>query len=286
MSAEKQVVNYWLNKKGFFTLTNVKAGNKDIDIIAISFKDDKVDKIYHLEVICSISSSVINIKDIDKGIGLIIKNKFDDTEIVKAVRETIRRFAVGETEYEKILVLGTLPLSKKKDVVEKFESKRIHVYDFERILVDVMQGIDTHYYRDDMLRSLQLVKYLLVLKPEMLARLIEKKGEDILKQHSREKFLKTLLQQEDVKKALAKADEKELIMLIKHSKLKQPEKLAKLIVEEVLGKSSKRKFLAALFEHKDIKEMFMEQPKERVVSSLEKKQRSLGQFLKGIYQQK
>ncbi len=286
MSAEKQVVNYWLNKKGFFTLTNVKAGNKDIDIIAISFKDDKVDKIYHLEVICSISSSVINIKDIDKGIGLIIKNKFDDTEIVKAVRETIRRFAVGETEYEKVLVLGTLPLSKKKEVVEKFESKRIHIYDFERILVDVMQGIDTHYYRDDMLRSLQLVKYLLVLKPEMLARLIEKKGEDILKQHSREKFLKTLLQQEDVKKALAKADEKELIMLIKHSKLKQPEKLAKLIVEEVLGKSSKRKFLAALFEHKDIKEMFMEQPKERVVSSLEKKQRSLGQFLKGIYQQK
>ncbi len=43
MSAEKEIVNFWYNKKGLFTLNNIKtSSNRDCGILALKF--DKVNE--------------------------------------------------------------------------------------------------------------------------------------------------------------------------------------------------------------------------------------------------
>ena len=50
MSAEKEVVNFWLNRKGYFTVSNIKSGNKDVGILALKFDKDSLTRIMHIEV--------------------------------------------------------------------------------------------------------------------------------------------------------------------------------------------------------------------------------------------
>jgi hypothetical protein len=45
MSAEKEIVNYWYNKKGFFTINNIKTtNNKDVGILALKYDKNKIDE--------------------------------------------------------------------------------------------------------------------------------------------------------------------------------------------------------------------------------------------------
>ena len=81
MAAEKQIVKYWLNKKGFYTIDNVKAGNRSIDFIAISFKEGKINQLNHIEVSCSISSTAVNLSKLKEGINKHIKIKFSNPVI-------------------------------------------------------------------------------------------------------------------------------------------------------------------------------------------------------------
>ena len=43
MNPDREIVNWWLNKRGFFTINNIKASkNREIDILAVKTKDGAV----------------------------------------------------------------------------------------------------------------------------------------------------------------------------------------------------------------------------------------------------
>jgi len=278
LAAEKQIVKYWLNKNGFYTIDNVKAGNRNIDFIAISFKEGKINQLNHIEVSCSISSTAVNLSKLKEGINKHIKIKFSSPVIVNKIKKIIKEFAGTEKNYNKILVLSMLPKSNKKEIVESFKSRGITIYEFENILSNVIQSIDTHYYKDDTIRSLQIVKYLLLAKPYKLVGLIKGKETNILKQAAKEKLFRSLLRHGKIEKALEKADEKDIASLIRRSSLKNPKKLAQTIVAEVLGKRSKGKFLKALMEQEKMKRFF--KTKKEPKKEIKKKEKPLGFFFK------
>ena len=70
LSAEKEIVDFWLNRKGYFTVNNLKSGNKDIGILALKFDKGTLTHIMHVEVNCSITGSD---KDVSEK---AIKEKF------------------------------------------------------------------------------------------------------------------------------------------------------------------------------------------------------------------
>lgn len=195
MAAEKQIVKYWLNKKGFYTIDNIKAGNRDIDFIAIKFEHGQISQIKQIEVSCSISSTTINYSKLKDSIDKHIKIKFSAQVIVNKIKKIIKDFKGIEKEYEKVFIISMMPASNKKEIIENFRKKGIKIYEFENILSEVIQSMDTHYYKDDTIRTLQIVKYLLIAKPYKLAGLIEEKESDILKQPAKEKFIRSLLKQ-------------------------------------------------------------------------------------------
>ena len=270
MGAEKQIVKYWLNKKGFYTIDNIKAGKKAVDFIAIGFEKGKIKQIKHVDVACSISSTAISVSKLKDSINKHIKTKFSEADVVKKVNNVLKEFAGTERKYENIFVLSMLPDSNKKNIIDSFKNKGIKIYEFEDILLDVMVGMDTHYYKDDTVRTLQLVKYLLLAKPYKLAKLIEEKDTTILKRTAKDKFLISLLKDKKIRKALGKADEKEIASLIKHSSLSKPSRLAQLIAEDVLGKRSKGKFLRALMEQETMKRFFKFRKKEKKEEKIKK----------------
>ena len=87
MNPEKEIVNLWLNKKGFFTINDINAGkNKVIDIIAIKLANGKLERVEHVEVNCSISSTIVD-KDINEYI-----RKFEDKTVIKKVKQVVKEF--------------------------------------------------------------------------------------------------------------------------------------------------------------------------------------------------
>ena len=56
MGPEKEIVELWLNRKGFFTIKDINAGSRVIDLLAV--KLDSPPKIAHFEVACYVSGSI------------------------------------------------------------------------------------------------------------------------------------------------------------------------------------------------------------------------------------
>ena len=58
MNTEKEIVNYWLHKNGFFTINSIKAGhNKEIDVLAAKIKNGSLEKFQQIELSTSLSKS-------------------------------------------------------------------------------------------------------------------------------------------------------------------------------------------------------------------------------------
>ena len=245
MSAEKEIVNYWYNKNGFFTINNIKAANRDVGILALKFKKEKLDQINHIEVSCSISSS--NIKNLDNFVKKIINEKFNNKSVVKEVNNNLKSFS-GIKKINKVLVFGILPKSGKKEIATKFKNNGVEILEFQDILSKVIEELDTQYYKNDILRTLQLVKYLVLVKPDTFAGL-----SNVLSSWSREEFLKAILDKEDIIKELRKADEEKLVNILKYASVKDPEKLAELLQESILNRRTRKPFFNSLLKLQGIK---------------------------------
>ena len=76
MSAEKDIVNFWYNKNGFFTINNIKSNNRDCGILALKFDKDKVNEVFHIEVSCSITNNLSETTNLEKSIKKIVDEKF------------------------------------------------------------------------------------------------------------------------------------------------------------------------------------------------------------------
>jgi hypothetical protein len=133
MNPEKEIVTWWLNRKGYFTLSSINAGmNKEIDIIAIKL-DDGLKELIHYEIMVSISHSISD--ESQKSVTKIIDKKFNDNMVQKKLQSIIKEHIGHFPDYKKCLVLGTL--SKKKEIKDKFKNQGIDVIMFDDIMHEV-----------------------------------------------------------------------------------------------------------------------------------------------------
>lgn len=269
MEPEKEIVNWWLNRSGFFTLNNIKAAhNKEIGTLALKFGKDG-SSIQHIEVNCSVSyprNLTMDKSSPEKSVEDYTAKKFENEIIVKKVKESIKELTGEEREYQKAIVLGNLAQGNRKKIIGILRKKGYLVYKFEDILGEVMLNLDRQNYQSATIRNLQLIKHILLSEPKALADLLNKKGKyDILNQNTREDFLKEFLSHEENQRIIQKElNESIMIDLLKNSSLKRPDKLAKVVGGGFLSRRSGKKFLERLEESGFKKK----EPKKRLEKSL------------------
>ncbi len=241
MNPEKSIVNVWLNKNGFFVVNDINAGNRVIDILAIKQKDGL--KIQHVEIMCSISGVITGGEKKD------LLRKFDDANVVKQVKAKIKNYLGAEANYERVLVTTS-------DV----DLKGVKVIKFDDVLLDVVKDLDTQYYKNSVVRTMQLLKYLLIAKPASLSVLVgETDVHKPLTHAGRRKFITDMLLQDVSKRIFKKpSSEKVLIELLKESSLKQPERLAEAL-NEILTKRGSSRFMNLLLQQKGVQTAIKEE---------------------------
>lgn len=273
MNPDKELVNFWLHKNNFFTISSIKAGqNKEINLLALKIKNGLVDKVQQIEIVCSISNIpnlTLDKSNVEKSIRNFINKKFDDKFIKKKVKEIIKEFGGNVNEYEKIIILGRMSKVNKDKTISLLEGNGIKVIKYEDVLYDVLNLLDKQDY-NEIIRTTQLLKYLLFAHPENLAKLIDKG--DALNQNTREEFVKELIKQEEIKRVLNKPENEALLIdLLKNSSLKKPEKLAELVSKNMLTSRTRQRFLDEFLKQLDIHLV------EKEIK--DKKQKALGDFV-------
>jgi len=253
VNPEKEIVNLWLNKNGFFTISGINARNRVIDIMAIRQGAEK--EIQHVEVNCSVSSGMISDKEKNE-----LSKKFSDANVEKTVKETIKKLVGKDADYEKILITtnsnAVLP--------------GVKTIDFNDVLLEVMMELDRQNYRNSTIRTMQLIKYLLLTNPKFSKLLVSDEKYKALKHSSREHFIRELLSQDASKKVFKKQlYEQILVDILKYSTLKQPERLAKAL-DEVMTTRTSNRFVDLLLKQKNVRAVI----KKKVV----KNQKSLAEF--------
>ena len=239
MSAEKEVVNFWLNRKGYFTVNNLKSGNKDIGILALKFDNGSLTNIMHVEVSCSITGSTEQNYAMDK----LIDEKFDDQSLIS----TIKGYTKGmskDIEIENVVVLNSLP-KDKNEIIKKLGKNGIIMVEFEDILADVMKELKTEYFKNDVIRSLQITKFLLMQNPKKFVEVLY----NTLSHGKRREFLAELLNRDDVIKEFKKTNEERLALILKQAMIK-PKKLAEILEKDVLNRRTRKPFITSLMEQK------------------------------------
>ena len=263
MSAEKEIVNYWYNKKGLFTINNIKTNNnRDCGILALKFDNDKVNEVSHIEVSCSITNNISDTTNLDKSISKIVDEKFQDKEIEETVSSHIRQFSIPRQKIKKIIILGAVPKSRKSEIIREFSEKDVEVIEFENILHDVLEQLDTQYYRNDIIRTLQLTKFLLLSEPTKLAKLLVN---DTFSSNSRKEFLSSILDKEEVVKEFKRTNVERLSIILKNSSLK-PTELVAMLDSNILNKRTRKIFLNSLMESEKTKKIVNKQNKIKKVN--------------------
>ena len=169
MSAEKEIVNFWYNQHGYFTITNLKSkGNRDLGIIALRFENEKVSDAVYADVSCSISGSMADSSS-DVLVNEICREKFGNAVVRQAIEGHLKNIPIKEGDLRHAMVLGNMPRSRKGEVIARFAQHGVSVIEFEDVLSNVMNGLDTQYYKNDVIRTMQLMKYLLLTDPKKMA---------------------------------------------------------------------------------------------------------------------
>ena len=250
MSAEKEIVNYWYNKKGFFTINNIKTNsNKDIGILALKFGNDGINEIFHVGVNCSITNNVSETTNLSKSVSRIVNEKFEDKDIAEAIKNHIKQFSTQKTKLRRSLILGAVPKSRKNEIAREFNQRAVEVIEFENVLYDVMEHLDTQYYRNDIIRTLQLTKFLLLSEPAKLAKLLV---DDRFSSSSRKEFLSNILDKDEIIKEFKKTNTERMAAILKNSGLK-PGELASMFENDVLNKRTRGMFMKSMMQHEKIR---------------------------------
>ena len=184
MTAEKDIVNLWLNKKGFFTINNIKENNRDIGILALKIDKGHISKIWHVQVSCSVTGTT---KDIEKN--------FNDKAVARKINEILTNSIGDKTDYVKIVVLSAKPPKAMEGINHLL---------FDDILYDVFSELDTQYYNDPNIRGMQLVKHLLLSNPRILAKLVSKSG--LLSSFGKDEFIRSVMTNDKSKRFVMKLE--------------------------------------------------------------------------------
>jgi hypothetical protein len=144
--------------KKCFTMTNIMLeGGKEIDLLAVNpISGEK----YHVEVRVAIGKG-FRLRMIDtqtkdgrkhrRGIDTLDKIKFSHPTMVKAVKEIFR-----SSEYKKVLVVWDV---EEESVIERAKERpyEIEVWRMSEIISSLTREVKTKAYRDDVLRTVQLI---------------------------------------------------------------------------------------------------------------------------------
>src|SRR3989338_11705411 len=98
MSAEKEIVNFWYNQHGYFTITNLKSkGNRDLGIIALRFENEKIADAVYADVSASISGSHQDASS-DILVNEICRERFGNPVVRSAIESHLRNLPIKEGE--------------------------------------------------------------------------------------------------------------------------------------------------------------------------------------------
>ena len=234
MSAEKEIVNFWLNRKGYFTVSNIKSGNKDIGILALKFDNEGLAKVMHVEVSCSISGSSEQNTSFEK----ILDEKFKNANIVSAIKKYTEKIK-KDVEIENIIVLNSN--SNKEYAAKILESNKVIIIELESMLSEVMKELKTEYFKNDSIRALQIVKFLLMSNPKMFVNVMY----ETLSPAKRRELLAEMLGKDDIIKEFKKTNEERLALILKQAMIK-PERLAEILEKDVLNRRTRKPFIDSL----------------------------------------
>ncbi|MFH1408867.1 MAG: hypothetical protein ABIH34_03095 [Nanoarchaeota archaeon] len=257
MNPEKEILNWWLHSKGFFTMNSIRvARNKEVDTFAIRLDDGKLKEAIHIETAISITGGdTFSQKDYE--------SKFHDAAVTAKVKELIEDFVGEREEYKRILVLGKTRTRP--------QLKSIEILDFEQVLADVLLHLDKQNYRNTVIRTLQIHKYILMANPDILAVLLKDSGnQKILKTRTRERFLSALFAEQKTQRIMGKEiHEDAMVSMLKTSSLTKPERLADALLTKVLTPRTRRRFIQILLEHKESKSIAKQIMKPKGVKTLQ-----------------
>lgn len=268
MSAEKEIVNYWYNKNGFFTINNIKTNsNKDIGILALKFGKDSFNEIFHVGVNCSITNNMSETANLARSISKVIEEKFEDKSIAETIKSHIKQFSSQKPELKRTIIIGAVPKSRKNEIVKEFRQRDVEVIDFENVLDDVMGQLDTQYYRNDIIRTLQLTKFLLLSEPAKLAKMLINGS---FSSTSRKEFLSNILEKDEIIKEFKKTNAERLAMILKNANL-SPSELAAMLENNILNKRTRNTFLKSLMEQEKTRKLLNKTQKARKLETPLKK---------------
>ena len=151
------VERYMQLVKRCFTMTNIMLeGGKEIDLLAFDLTSGKK---FHIEVRVATGKG-LRLRLIDtqtkdgrkhrRGLDTLNEIKFAHPTVVNAVKKIF-----GSGEYKKVLVIWDVRDSR---VVEQSKSiYNIEIWKISSIISELMQKVKTKPYRDDVLRTIQLI---------------------------------------------------------------------------------------------------------------------------------
>ena len=259
MSAEKEVVNFWLNRKGYFTVNNLKSGNKDVGILALKFDKGTLTNIMHVEVSCSITGFNEQSNIIDR----VIDEKFNDGNIAAAIKKHTKDMS-KDIKTENVVVLNSLP-KDRDEITKKLEKDGIIMFEFEAILSDVMKELKTEYFKNDIVRTMQITKFLLMSNPKKFVDVLY----STLSPAKRREFLAELLSRDEVIKEFRKTNEERLALILKQAMIK-PERLAEMLEKDVLNRRTRKPFIDSLMQQEKIGRVYKKELKAREETPLVK----------------
>jgi hypothetical protein len=158
MEPEVHIVERYLQLvKHWFTMTNVMLeGGKEIDLLAL---DPRSGDKYHIEVRVAIGRGFrIRLKDTQtkdgrkhkRGLDTLNEIKFSPPAVVNGCREI---FGCGD--YKRVLVVWDVQESNVIDQAKKLYE--IEVWRISDIIAELIREVGTKAYRDDILRTVQLI---------------------------------------------------------------------------------------------------------------------------------
>ena len=139
---DEEIVEYWLNNKGFFCMRGVKTGLGEIDCLAIR-PDKKNLECWQVE--CQVSFRPIgyigggpsakkrNEKDVEKGVEEYIEKKFTSQKKIEK-RESI----ISNAKWKYVLVCAE---ARHKVELDHFKNKGITVYRYKDILKELEESV-------------------------------------------------------------------------------------------------------------------------------------------------
>ena len=158
MEPEVHIVDRYMQLvKKFFTMTNIMLeGGKEIDLLAF---DPITKERYHIEVRVATGRG-FRLRLIDtqtkrgrkhrRGLDTLNDIKFAHPTVVSAVKEIF-----GSRDYKKVLVVWEV---EDESVIERAKSRYdIEIWRISDVLSELIREVKTKAYRDDVLRTVQLI---------------------------------------------------------------------------------------------------------------------------------